>query len=64
MRNVHHDVTEDQLQDFFGGYSAGVEKVKRQKMHAFVHFHSRKQASAKKDELNGKELVRLSKCFS
>ena len=70
IRNVHIEVTEEKLLEFCGGVAAGIEKVKRQvnqitfvsigsvkKMHAFVHFQTRRQASLKKDELNGQLLV-------
>jgi len=54
VRNLMQDVTEDKLKEQFETFGK-VERVKKIKDYAFVHFEERDGAVKAMDELNGKE---------
>ncbi|XP_042890520.1 probable RNA-binding protein 46 isoform X4 [Penaeus japonicus] len=53
MRNLALCTTEDDIRKLCSNIVTGVERVKKQKDYAFVHFASREQAEAVKASLNG-----------
>ncbi|XP_063604211.1 probable RNA-binding protein 46 isoform X1 [Penaeus indicus] len=53
MRNLALCTTEDDLRKLCSNIVNGVERVKKQKDYAFVHFATREQAEAVKGALNG-----------
>ena len=55
VRNVSPNVSEDQLKEMFEVYGA-VERVKKLKDYAFIHFAEREHAVKAIDELNNREL--------
>ncbi|RWS15544.1 heterogeneous nuclear ribonucleoprotein Q-like isoform X3 [Dinothrombium tinctorium] len=55
VRNLVADVTEEQLREMFEKYGT-VERVKKIKDYAFVHFDDRDNALKAMNELNGKEI--------
>lgn len=52
VHNLKHDTTEVQLQEKFESYGP-VERVKKVKGYAFVHFADREAALRAQQELNG-----------
>lgn len=54
VRNLTCEVTESQLKELFEEYGT-IERVKKIKDYAFVHFEDREQALTAMDKLNGKE---------
>lgn len=55
VRNLTSEVTEEQLKAMFDDYGS-VERVKKIKDYAFVHFEDRDSALKAMNELNGREL--------
>jgi heterogeneous nuclear ribonucleoprotein R len=55
VRNLTATVTEDRLRETFEAHGR-VDRVKKIKDYAFVHFEQRKEAIAAMQELNGKDL--------
>uniref|UniRef100_A0A1I8H435 RRM domain-containing protein n=1 Tax=Macrostomum lignano TaxID=282301 RepID=A0A1I8H435_9PLAT len=54
VKNLSSDVTEDQVREAFGSHGP-LEKVKRMKDYAFVHFEEREHALKAMEALNGHE---------
>lgn len=55
VRNLVADVSEDQIREYFEKYGP-IERVKKIKDYAFVHFTERDHALKAMEELNGSEL--------
>eukprot|EP00095_Tigriopus_kingsejongensis_P001832 maker-scaffold10_size831480-snap-gene-5.12 protein:Tk01832 transcript:maker-scaffold10_size831480-snap-gene-5.12-mRNA-1 annotation:"GH17270" len=55
VRNLTANVTEENIRDLFEAHGR-VERVKKIKDYAFVHFEDRKQAVAALEQLNGSDL--------
>lgn len=61
VRNLMVHTTEDTLRQAFeaaSGTPGSVERVKKMRDFAFVHFNTREQALRARDQLNGKWLFR------
>ncbi|XP_029114959.1 RNA-binding protein 47 isoform X5 [Scleropages formosus] len=57
VRNLMIETTEETLRQIFGQFNPGcVERVKKIRDYAFVHFASREDAVLAMDKLNGKEI--------
>ncbi|KAG0726003.1 APOBEC1 complementation factor [Chionoecetes opilio] len=54
VRNLALRTTEDDIRSLCEGIASGVERVKKQKDYAFVHFSSREKAENAKELLNGR----------
>ncbi|CAH0553995.1 unnamed protein product [Brassicogethes aeneus] len=55
VRNLTQDITEEKLKEVFEGYGK-VERVKKIKDYAFIHFEDRDNAVKAMEELDGKEM--------
>ena len=55
VRNLTQDVSEEKLKEMFEPHGK-VERVKKIKDYAFVHFDDRDSAVKAMDDLNGKEM--------
>lgn len=53
IRNLALRTTEDDIRSICEEIASGVERVKKQKDYAFVHFASREKAECVKAALNG-----------
>ncbi|XP_075218919.1 heterogeneous nuclear ribonucleoprotein Q-like isoform X3 [Lycorma delicatula] len=55
VRNLTHEITEEKLKDVFEAYGK-VDRVKKIKDYAFIHFEDRDNAVAAMEALNGKDM--------
>ncbi|CAL4098031.1 unnamed protein product, partial [Meganyctiphanes norvegica] len=53
IRNLALSTTEDDILNLVNAVSAGIERVKKQKDYAFVHFQTREQAELAKQHIDG-----------
>ena len=53
VRNISSEVTEEEIKEKFEPYG-GIERVRKVKDYAFVHYNERDDALKAMDELNGK----------
>jgi heterogeneous nuclear ribonucleoprotein R len=53
VRNISAEVTEEEIKEKFEPYG-GIERVRKVKDYAFVHYNERDDALKAMDELNGK----------